>query len=260
MDISLINSYNEQDSSCHRIDARAKFIFTLLFILCIILTPPDNWSAYIAYFITIISLISLARLPGRYVLKRSLIVMPFVLMLAIFIPFFKEGEIAGSYNIRSWNLTVTYDGIQVMTNLLIKAWLSMLGLIWLTSTTKTNDLFHALGRLHLPQVLVMILSFMYRYIFVIIDEMMRMKQARDSRNFGGGKLWQLRTIGNMIGTLFIRSYERSERVYAAMISRGFDGQTRTLDNLNFRRSDIFFIITLVIILAAINIVNLLVLN
>ena len=86
----------------------------------------------------------------------------------------------------------------------------------------------------------MILSFMYRYIFVLVDEVMRMKQARDSRNFGGRRLWQLRTIGNMIGTLFIRSYERGERVYAAMMARGFSGHTRTLENLSFRPADALF--------------------
>ena len=81
---------------------------------------------------------------------------------------------------------------------------------------------------------------MYRYIFVLVDEILRMKQARDSRNFGGNRLWQLRTIGNMIGTLFIRSYERGERVYAAMLARGYVGRTRTLNRLNFRLADVYF--------------------
>jgi cobalt/nickel transport system permease protein len=86
---------------------------------------------------------------------------------------------------------------------------------------------------------------------------MRMRQARDSRNFGGGRLWQLRTIGNMIGTLFIRSYERGERVYAAMMARGFDGQTRTLESLSFRQLDVFFGISLGLALMLVTVVNLL---
>jgi cobalt/nickel transport system permease protein len=81
---------------------------------------------------------------------------------------------------------------------------------------------------------------MYRYIFVLTDEVMRMRQARDSRNFGGGRLRQLKTIGHMIGTLFIRSYERGERIYAAMLARGFDGQIRSLHQLNFKRADAYF--------------------
>ena len=73
--------------------------------------------------------------------------------------------------------------------------------------------------------------------------MLSMKQARDSRNFGGRRLWQMRTIGNMVGTLFIRSYERGERVYAAMLARGYDGQNSTLNQLRFRPLDIGFLVS-----------------
>ena len=166
--------------------------------------------------------------------------MPFVFLIAVFIPFFKEGEVAGSYNIWLWQVLVTHSGLQVLWNILAKAWLSMLSLILLTSTTKMADLLTGMERLHLPRVMVMILSFMYRYIFVLADEVMRMKQARDSRSFGGSRLWQIRTVGSMAGTLFIRSYERGERVYAAMLARGFDGQCRTLTRLDFRPADIYF--------------------
>jgi len=177
-------------------------------------------------------------------------------LIAIFIPFFKEGEVAGSYNIWLWQVTVTYSGLQVLWNILAKAWLSILSLILLTSTTRFSNLLRSLEKLRLPRVMTMILSFMYRYIFVLIDEAMRMKQARDSRNFGGGRLRQLRTIGNMIGTLFIRSYERGERVYAAMVARGFDGQTRTLEHLSFRQVDAYFGITLGLVLISAMVVNL----
>ena len=95
-------------------------------------------------------------------------------------------------------------------------------------------------QLKVPLVLTMLLSFMYRYIFVLTDELMRMRQARDSRSFGGSRLWQIKTAGRMIGSLFIRSYERGERVYAAMAARGFDGHGRSLSNLVIQRSDVVF--------------------
>lgn len=104
----------------------------------------------------------------------------------------------------------------------------------------------------------MLLSFMYRYLFVVIDEVTSMKQARDSRNFGGGKkLWQIRTVGNMIGTLFLRSYERGERTYSAMVARGFDGQIRTLNPLKFKLSDAYFGISCGSVLVLISIFSLL---
>ena len=250
---SFIDQYSDRDSFIHQLDPRTKFITTLLFILAVVLTPPNRWLAFALYLIIIAVLILLSTVPIGYVLKRSLVIMPFVVMIAIFIPFFKEGEIAGSYNIWLWQVTVTYSGLQVLINIVIKAWLSILSLILLTSTTKMTNLLNGLEQLRMPRVMVMILSFMYRYLFILVDEVMRMRQARDSRNFGGGRLWQLRTIGNMLGTLFIRSYERGERVYAAMVARGFNGQTRTLNRLSFTPADAYFGVgfSLILILASV---------
>jgi len=254
---SFVDRYSDLDSIIHRLDPRTKLITTLLFILVVALTPPNSWSAFALYFAVIATLLLLSKVPIFYVFKRSLVIMPFVLMIAIFVPFFKEGEVAGSYNLWLWQVSVTYSGLQVLSNILAKAWLSILSLILLTSTTKMTGLLKGLEQLRMPRVMVMILSFMYRYLFVLVDEVMRMKQARDSRNFGGKRLWQIRTIGNMIGTLFIRSYERGERVYAAMVARGFDGQTRTLDCLNFRKADAYFGISLGLVLISTSVVSLL---
>jgi len=250
---SFIDQYSDRDSFIHRLDPRTKFITTLVFILAVTITPPARWQVFALYLFLIATLIFVSKVPILYVFKRSLVIMPFVLLIAIFVPFFKEGEVAGSYNIWLWEVSVTYSGLQVLWNILAKAWLSILSLILLTSTTKMTHLLRGLEQLRMPRVMVMILSFMYRYIFVLVDEVMRMKQARDSRNFGGKRLWRIRTIGNMIGTLFIRSYERGERVYVAMLARGFDGQTRTLDRLSFRQADAYFGISfgLVLILTSV---------
>ncbi len=250
---SFIDQYNDLGSFIHQLDPRTKFITTLLFILAVTITPPTRWQVFILYFLLMATLILFSKVPILYVLKRSLVIMPFVALIAISIPFMKKGEVAGSYNIWLWEVSVTYSGLQVFANVLAKAWLSVLSLILLTSTTKLTNLLKALEQLWMPGVMVMILSFMYRYIFILVDEVMRMKQARDSRNFGGKRLWQIRTIGNMIGTLFIRSYEKGERVYAAMLARGFDGQSRTLHRLSFRPVDAYFGISfgLVLILASV---------
>jgi cobalt/nickel transport system permease protein len=174
---------------------------------------------------------------------------PFVLFIAIFIPFLKTSEPSGSYNIWIWQ--VSSSGLLILWNVVIKAWLSILSLILLSSTTKFSELLKGLEQLRMPKVLVMILSFMYRYMFVLFDEVIRMKQARDSRNFGGKRTWHLKTIGNMVGTLFIRSYERGERVYGAMVARGFEGQTRTLSTPHFRAADLYFAAVYVIYIALI---------
>ena len=253
---SFLDQYSDRDSLIHRLDPRTKLLTSLLFILAVVLTPPGRWQLFVGYFVLVAALLILSRVPLLYVLKRSLVIMPFVVLIAIFIPFFREGEVAGSYNIWLWQLSVTYNGLEVFLNILAKAWLSVLSLILLTSTTRFSQLLKGMEKLRLPSVMTMILSFMYRYIFVLVDEVMRMKQARDSRNFGGRRLWQLRTVGNMIGTLFIRSYERGERVYAAMMARGFNGHTRTLESLSFRPSDALFGVSLGFILILTMVLNL----
>jgi len=245
---SFIDQYSGLESLIHRLDPRTKFITSLAFIVAVVLTPASNWRVFAFYFCLIAVLLVISKLPPLYVLKRSLVIFPFVLMIAIFIPFFKQGEVAGSYNIWLWQVSVTYSGLLILANVVVKAWLCILSLILLSSATKLADLLKGLKQLGVPRVIILILSFMYRYVFVLVDEVMRMRQARDSRNFGGNRLYQLRTIGNMVGTLFIRSYERGERVYVAMLSRGFDGEVRTLHKLSFRQVDAYFSTTFCLIL------------
>ncbi|PIP48819.1 MAG: cobalt ECF transporter T component CbiQ [Chloroflexi bacterium CG23_combo_of_CG06-09_8_20_14_all_45_10] len=237
---SFLDQYSDRDSPIHRLDPRTKLVASLAFILIVVLIPIVNWQAFVIYLSLIVALLIISKLPPLYVLKRSLVIFPFVLMIAIFIPFFKSGEIAGSYNIWLWRVSISYDGLLILANVVSKAWLCILSLILLSSTTKFTELLKGLKRLGMPRMIVLILSFMYRYIFVLVDEVMRMRQARDSRNFGGARLRQLKTIGNMIGTLFIRSYERGERIYAAMLARGFDGEVRSLQRLNFKKADACF--------------------
>ena len=237
---SFLDRYSNLNSLVHRLDPRTKLIITFAFILVVVLTSPLRWQAFALYLVLIFSLILLSKVPPLYVLKRSLVIVPFVLMIVIFNIFLKPGEVVVSFNIWHWQVSITDEGLLFSWNVLIKAWLSVLSLIVLSATTKFPDLLKGLEQLYLPRAMVLILSFMYRYIFVLVDEVIRMKQARDSRNFGGKRMWQLKTIGNMVGTLFLRSYERGERVYGAMVARGFDGQITTLSNLRLARRDLYF--------------------
>lgn len=243
---SYIDKYSDLDSFIHRLDPRTRILTTLAFVLAVMVTPPTNWLAFILFASLIAGLVLLAKLPVLYALKRSAVILPFVLMVAVFMPFWGRGRVMGSYNVWLWRVSVTHDGLLVLWNVTVKSWLSALALILLSSTTRFSELLKGLEQLGVPRVMVMILAFTYRYIFVLTDEVMRMQRARDSRGgfetrpYGGSRLWQIRTVGNMIGTLFIRSYERAERVYGAMAARGFDGQVRTLSQLRFRQADLGF--------------------
>jgi cobalt/nickel transport system permease protein len=245
---SFIDQYSDLNSFIHRLDPRTKLLACPAFILLVVLTPAGNWKLFIFYLCVIAILILVSRLPLLYVLKRSLIIFPFVLMVAVFIPFFKQGQAVWSYAIGVWHISVTYEGLLVLANVLIKSWLSMLSLILLSSSTRMADLLEGMKQLGTPKIFILIISFMYRYLFILADQVIRMSQARDSRNFGGSRSHQFRTLGNMIGTLFIRSYERGERVYAAMLARGYNGEMPVMKKLNFKSPDAYFSLVMAVLL------------
>jgi len=238
-----IDKYSNIDSIIHRLDPRIKIIAFVSFIISVIFTPPDSFATFTLYGLLIAILILLSKVPLWFIFKRSLSIIPFVAMIAIFIPFFKKGEIAGGYSFGALKLTVTYDGLMILWNILIKSYLSILCLILLTVSTKFSHILKALEGLHCPQLIIMVLSFMYRYIFVVQDELMKLRQAKEARSVGGSRWLQVKALASILGVLFIRTYERAESVYLAMCSRGFVGEIRTIDKFQIRFSDFCFLLT-----------------
>lgn len=253
---NFLDQYSDLDSVIHKLDPRTKLITILCFVLAVVITPATQWRAFPCYFVFIGILLLLSKLPLLYVLKRALAVLPFVLLIGIF-NLFKSGEALASIHIGHWEIAVTHEGLLVFRTVLIKASLSIMGLILLSSTTKFPALLRGLQQLRMPRVMIVTLSFAYRYIFVLVDEAMRMRRARDSRNFGGKRLWQMKTVGNMVGTLFLRSYERGERVYTAMVSRGYDGEIREARALSFSYRDAYFSIAAALVLVSVSTMSLL---
>ncbi len=249
----LLDRYGNLNSVIHRMDPRVKIVVFISFVLVVISTPPVEFSKFFLYFLLIFSVILASRVPLGFILRRSLVVIPFVLLVAISIPFTKGGEVAGSYSFWSLNLDVSHTGLDIFFNVLIKSWLSVLSMVTLVSTTSFPRLLKGFQRLKLPRVMILIISFMYRYIFILADEITAMKRARDSRSSGGNRRWHIKTIGDIIGSLFIRSYERGERIYAAMLSRGFTGEIKTLDDLRIKSQDILFLVIFSLMVVAVRV-------
>jgi len=256
MEHNFLDRYSDLDSIIHKLDPRTKLITTLFFVLAVVMTPATEWRAFVSYFAFISLLLLLSKLPLLYVAKRALVIIPFVLLIGIF-NLFRSGETMVSIHVWHWQVSVTHEGLLVFRTVFIKASLSIMSLILLSSTTKFPVLLKGLQQLRMPKVMTLTLSFAYRYIFVLVDEAMRMRRARDSRNFGGKRLWQLKTIGNMVGTLFLRTYERGERVYAAMASRGYDGRIIEANPLSFSYRDAYFSVATALVLVSIGLVSLL---
>lgn len=245
---SYLDKYSSLDSSIHHMDARAKIVMFFVLIVMAVSTPATSYLAFAVYFGILLILLLLSRLPWLHVLKRSLIIIPFVLMVAIFIPFLKTDAVGGGYNLVGLNMSKS--GLLVLWNVVAKSYISVISLIVLSSSTPFKDLMRGFERLKVPSIFIAISSFMYRYLFIVTDEAMRMKIARDSRNFSGRWIWDTRIIGHMVGTLFLRSYERGERVYMAMASRGYDGTIKVFDDTEITKKDYLFsgiIITTVLI-------------
>jgi len=250
-----IDKYSTINSIVNRRDPRIKIIVFLLFILVILSTRPELFLVFAIYAIFIFVLILLSKIPIKFIIKRSLTVIPFVLMIAIFIPFLKKGEIAGGYSFGSIRLNVSYGGLMVFWNVLIKSYLSILCMILLTASTRFSELLKALEKLRIPKLIVTLLSFTYRYIFVFQDEFQSMSRAKESRSYRRKRWLNFKTLANMVGVLFIRAYERGERVYLAMCSRGFEGSVKTIQDMDLTKGDIYFLSTIVIILALIRILG-----
>jgi cobalt/nickel transport system permease protein len=142
-------------------------------------------------------------------------------------------------------LTASDAGLLRFATIVWKSWISVQAALLLTATTHFLEVLRALRALHLPKIMVAILSFMYRYLFILVDEAQRLLRARECRSAaheagrsGGSLLWRARVTGQLVGTLFLRSFERSERIYVAMLSRGYAGELRSMHAAKLRRGDL----------------------
>ena len=210
------------DSYLHRLRPQCKLVAIFLFVLAVVATPREAFWAFGCYALLLAGAARLGHLPLRFVLRRLTIETPFV-AFAFFMPFFGEGD-----KVALLGLHLYVDGLWAAWNILVKGTLGVASTVVLAGTTPVAELLHGMDRLHIPRVFTSIAGFMVRYLEVITDEMHRMSVARRSRGYDPRWLWQARAVATSAGTLFIRSYERGERVYLAMVSRGFEGSLPVL--------------------------------
>jgi cobalt/nickel transport system permease protein len=181
----------------------------------------------------LVGLSTLARLGPLRLARSAFFALPFVLA-ALPLVFTRPGDPLGTFAIGPLALTASGQGLREFATIALKSWVSVQAALLLSFTTPFPDLVEALRRLRVPRLLVAIIGFMYRYLAVLSGEASRLNRARQSRSAvvegrGGGNIrWRAKVVGGMVGSLFLRSYERSERVYAAMQARGFDGELRSM--------------------------------
>ena len=210
----------------HQIPPHIKILAGLLFIIVAVTTDITNWPAFVAYFAIIITITQIAKLPIITVFKRSLIEVPFI-FFALLMPFFGTGEV-----IEIGSISLYVNGLLAGASIVVKGTLGILVAINLSATTTAREILNGLETLKMPTPMVQIASFMLRYVNVVNDEMLRMAVARASRGFEATGIRQWPVLATAAGALFIRSYERGERVHLAMIARGYQGDLPKTEKIN----------------------------
>ncbi len=208
----------------HRLAPEVKLVAVFAFVLAVAVTPRRSIASFAVDAAVIVFLFALARLRPRTVLTRLGVVVPFV-GFAVLIPF-----IAGGPETEVLGVSVSTEGLWGTWNILAKAVLGTSASIILTSTTPVAEILKGLSRLKAPPIVVAIMSFMFRYLDLIVDDMQRMRTAMTARAHDPRWLWQAKPIATGAGAMFVRSYERGERVHQAMQSRGFTGTMPRLDD------------------------------
>jgi len=234
IEIGRMDELGRMDSPLHRLDARAKGLATLVFLLVVMSFGRYEVSALMPLFVYPFALVAWGNLPAGFLLRKVALAAPFALFVGLFNPFLDRetlGQI-GSHPISG--------GMFSFASILLRFVLTVSAGLILLASTGIHRLCAGAAQLGLPRVFVVQLLFLYRYFFVIGEEGLRMVRSVEMRSSGSRSLG-LRIYGTLIGHLLLRSIDRAHRIYRAMISRGFDGEVRVMGSTATCWKDVVFV-------------------
>ena len=229
-----LDTDSQLSSPWHRLTPRTRVLCAVLFVFATSLTPNGRWQTWLVYSLGLLLLLLVSRVTLTVLLRRVAVEFTFVSVVLIGTLFRGGGELLWQWG---W-FRITTEGLIVLGSVSLKALLCLLMLNLLVLTTSIPSLLHALSSLRVPPLLIAILASMYRYIGVLIEEFHTMRRAASSRNLMQQRQGKRLVVGNMMGSLFIRTYERGDRVHQAMLSRGYTGILPTQEVPHTRKSDI----------------------
>ncbi|MHB1340936.1 MAG: cobalt ECF transporter T component CbiQ [Coriobacteriia bacterium] len=230
-------------SPMHARDARAKVVSAAVLVVAVVATHVMGPGEFVLVVALLLAVTVLSRLPLAAVLRRTALVLPFAGAIAVFAPL---QAASGSLDVVGG--TVWYAEV---LGVMSKAWLSVFVMVLLSATTPVPDLLAALRRFRVPHVFLLLLAFIYRYVAVLGDQIRAMRTAVSSRAPGLSRLRSLTLFGHLAGSMFIRAYERGERIHAAMLARGFDGTLPTRSRSRLGAADALLVATAALAAAAI---------
>jgi cobalt/nickel transport system permease protein len=232
-------------SPIHRLDPRAKIIALLAVTLTAVSTPLAAWPTYVGCAVVLTGVALTARIPVRDVWRRARFVLPLVLLVASLVPFVRSGGRA--YDLGP--LTVHEAGLQTLATVSVKATIGTVSAVLLAATTSFPNVLRGLEAMRVPRLLVVIAAFMYRYLFVIAEETGRMRAALAARGYRPRTALHAGALGRLATAMFLRTYARGERVYLAMLARGYSGRMPHLAPLVPGRLDLAFVGLVLAVLA-----------
>ena len=246
--VGYLDTLARQDSPIHRLDPRAKLLTTLVFIVMVVSFDKYQISAMLPFVVFPIVLIVLGNLPLRYLMKRVLWVMPFAILIGIFNPLLDRQTLL---HIGSMEIS---GGWISFASILIRFCLTVLAAFVLVATTGFNTICLSLEKIGVPNIFVMQLLFLYRYAFVLAEESSRMVRAWQLRA-PLRKAMSIQVFSTALGSLFLRTTNRAQRVYQAMCCRGFDGQLHPARRLHWRMSDTIFLFAFCLLFSIFRFIN-----
>jgi cobalt/nickel transport system permease protein len=226
-------------SRVHRLDPRAKIAGLAGITVVGVSTPPRHWPVLAVCALALAVVAAAARVGPGVLWSRAKVVLPLVVFVAVFVPFVRGGE-----KVQVGPLALSRDGLTTFAAVGSKAAIGTVSAVLLGATTSFPDVLHGLERMRAPRLLTLIAGFMYRYLFVITGEARRMRVALAARGYRPRHALQAAAIGRVAIALFLRTFERGERVYVAMLARGYSGATPRLRGLAFARADVLFLTAL----------------
>ena len=224
MDIATNPDQSSKDSFLLRMDPRVKIFCSLSMVAAVILTPPEQIYKFIGYFIILCFFLAVSKVMLKDVGRKLILIGSFIAFLALFLFLFGQESPSEKMN-ALWNLSV-------------KSVLCFLSLILLNVATRFYDFIKGLEVLNIPPVITGLLSFAYRYGILFRKEVKGSLIAKRARSLGSRKIWnEIITAGHLVSHAVLRSFARSETIYAAMLSRGFDGKVKTLKQFRLKKGD-----------------------
>ena len=228
-------------SRIHRLDPRAKIVGLAGITVVGVSTPLGAWPVFAACALALAAIAAVARVGPGLVWSRMRVILPLVVFAAAFVPFVRGGP-----EVEVGPFSLSEAGLATFALVTVKATIGAVSAVLLGATTSFPDVLGGLERLRVPRLLTVIAGFMYRYVFVIADEARRLRAALAARAYRPRHLGQVAALGRMITALFLRSYERGERVYLAMLARGYAGTMPRFAVLSFGRADTVFLSALTV--------------